>query len=105
MNPVRGGGSASALTITSWSALATTTRSSRPSAVVSSSSAVRRSTEVRSSMRTMRASAPGRAGDVADEPTRSPTTTDLRPSSRARIAVTSASPSSDAGVAAAVDRD
>ena len=31
MNPVRGGGSASALTMTSWSALATTTRSSRPS--------------------------------------------------------------------------
>ena len=67
MKPVRGGGSASAQTITSWSALATMTRSSRPSGVVSSSSAVRRSTDVRSSIRTIRASASVVAGDVADD--------------------------------------
>ncbi len=91
MNPVRGGGSASALTITNWSAFATTTRSSRPSAVVSSSSAVRRSTDVRSAMRTMRASAPGTPETSPTNPTRSPTTTDLRPSSRARMAVTTGS--------------
>ena len=77
MNPVRGGGSASELTMTSWSALATTTRSSRPSGVVSSSSAVRRSTEVRSSMRTIRASAPGAPEMSPTSATRSPTTTRL----------------------------
>ena len=75
MKPVRGGGSASELTITSWSALATTTRSSRPSTVVSSSSAVRRSTEVRSSIRTIRASAPASPEVSPTRPTRSPTTT------------------------------
>jgi hypothetical protein len=73
--------------MTSWSALATTTRSSRPSGVVSSSSAVRRSTEVRSPMRTMRASAPSAPDTSPTSATRSPTTTDLRPSSRARMAV------------------
>ena len=113
MNPVRGGGSASALTITNWSALATTTRSSRPSAVVSSSSAVRRSTERRSAIRTMRARAPSAPDVSPTRLTRSPTTTDLRPSSRARIAVTvgSSAPTTPrrlgqhAGVAAAVDGD
>jgi hypothetical protein len=87
MKPVRGGGSDSALTITSWSALATTTRSRRPSGVVSSSSAVRRSTDLRGPIRTMRASAPGAPVMSPTSDTRSPTTTDLRPSSRARIAV------------------
>lgn len=40
-------------------------------------------------MRTMRASAPGAPEVSPTSPTRSPTTTDLRPSSRARMAVTS----------------
>jgi hypothetical protein len=97
MNPVRGGGSASELTMTSWSAFATTTRSSRPSGVVSSSSAVRRRTDVRSAMRTIRANAPGAPEMSPTSATRSPTTTDLRPSSRARIAVMiSSSPSASA---------
>ena len=51
--PTRGGGSASAVTITSWSALATIGRS-----YGSSSSAVRRSTVSRSSTSTTRASVP-----------------------------------------------
>jgi hypothetical protein len=88
MKPVRGGGSASAETMTSWSALATMTFSCRPSTVVSSSSAERRSTDVRSSMRTMRASAPSSPEVSPTIPTRSPTTTPRRPSSRARMAVT-----------------
>ena len=60
----RGSGSARAVTMASWSALATTTRS-----YGSSSSAVRRRTEVRSSMRTMRAR-------VSFLPDRSPTMAD-----------------------------
>ena len=58
----RGSGSASAVTTTSWSALATTTRSTG-----SSSSAVRRSTVVRSLTSTIRARPLG-AGHVADDP-------------------------------------
>ena len=81
---MRGGGSASAVTTTSWSALATMTRSTG-----SVSSAVRRSTVVRGSIATMRASESGSAGQVADDarPGRRPRPT-LRPSSRARMAVT-----------------
>ena len=85
-NPVRGGGSASATTISSWSALATTTRS-----VGSVSSAVRRNTVRRSPRRTMRASASGRPDRSPTRPTSSPTTIGVRPNSRARIAVTTRS--------------
>ncbi len=60
MKRVLGSGSASAETITIWSAFATTTRSSG-----SVSSGERRSTLVRSSTRTILASDPGRAGHVA----------------------------------------
>ena len=85
MSPYDGGGSASAATITSWSAFATITRS-----YGSSSSAVRRSTVERSSTRTMRASVSAAPDTSPTTPTRSPTAMPLRPSSRARIAVTSA---------------
>ncbi len=68
MKPVRGGGSASELTMTSWSALATTTRSRRPSGVLSSSSAVRRSTDVRSADPDDPGQRAGVAGGVADQP-------------------------------------
>ena len=94
----RGSGSASAVTMTSWSALATMTRSTG-----SVSSAVRRSVDrarldphdagqrVRSRRRRRRPA-----------PTRSPTTTLLRPSSRAFIAVTMRSrPSSPAAASGA----
>ena len=83
--PVRGGGSASATTISSWSALATTTRS-----VGSVSSAVRRNTVRRSPRRTMRARVSVRPDRSPTRPTSSPTTIGVRPSSRARMAVTRA---------------
>jgi hypothetical protein len=51
------------------------------------SSGVRRSSEVRGSMRTMRASASGPPARSPTSATRSPTTTARRPSSRARTAV------------------
>ena len=86
------------MTITSWSALATMTRSTG-----SVSSAERRSTDVRGSTRTTRARVPGSPEMSPASATRSPTTTLRRPSSRARIAVTGRSP--DQGpVPAAVDR-
>ena len=84
--PVRGGGSASATTISSWSALATTTRS-----VGSVSSAVRRNTVRRSPRRTMRASVSARPDRSPTRPTSSPTTIEVRPNSRARMAVTTRS--------------
>ena len=89
MSRGRGSGSARAVTTTSWSALATRTRSTG-----SLSSAVRRSTEVRGSTRTIRASASTSPDTSPTSATRSPTTTPLRPSSRALIAITSRSPSS-----------
>ena len=82
-NPVRGGGSASATTMSSWSAFATTTRS-----VGSVSSAVRRNTVRRSPRRTMRARVSARPDRSPTRSTSSPTTIGVRPSSRARIAVT-----------------
>ena len=85
----RGSGSASAVTMTSWSALATMIRSTG-----SVSSAVRRSSVLRGATRTMRArlSAPPEVSPTS--PASSPTTTLLRPSSRAFIAVTTRSPPS-----------
>ena len=85
MNPVRGGGSASALTMTSWSALATT----HPfGGVVVVGGAAQHAAALGDPHD------PGeRSGAPAvspTSPTRSPTTTALRPSSRARIAVTTA---------------
>ena len=79
----RGGGSASAVTMTSWSALATMGRSTS-----SVSSALRRSIEERGSTRTIRASVPGRPDTSPTIRTRSPTMMPLRPSSRAFIATT-----------------
>src|SRR5699024_1760405 len=76
--PVRGGGSASAVTITSWVALATIGRS-----YGSSSSAVRRSTVSRSTTSTIRASVPSVPEVSPTIRTRSPTITPLRPSWRA----------------------
>ena len=79
-----GAGSASEQTITIWSALATMIRSSG-----SVSSADRRSALVRGSTRTIRASVPS-APDVSPaSATRSPTTTEPLPSSRAFMATTS----------------
>ncbi len=95
----RGSGSASAVTTTSWSALATTTRSTG-----SSSSAVRRSIVRRSATSTIRASVPSSPEMSPTRPTRSPTTTPLRPSSRAFIAVTGRAVD-EQGVAAPVDGD
>ena len=86
MKPVRGVGSASAVTITSWSALATSTRSAG-----SVSSAERRSTLRRSAIRTIRASVSAPPVASPTRSTRSPTATARRPSSRARIAVTTRS--------------
>ncbi len=87
MSRGRGGGSASAVTITSWSALATTIRSAG-----SSSSADRRSTDVRGCTRTTRASVSGWPETSPDRLTRSPTTMLRRPSSLAFMAVTVRSP-------------
>ena len=87
MNRGRGGGLASAHTITSWSALATITRSTG-----SVSSAERRSADVRGRTRTTRASVPGAPEMSPASATRSPTTTLRRPSSRAFIAMTWWSP-------------
>ena len=84
--PVRGGGSASAVTITSWSALATIGRS-----YGSSSSAVRRSTVSRSATSTIRASVPSSPEVSPTARTRSPTMTPVRPSWRALVALTSRS--------------
>ncbi len=84
MNRVLGSGSASADTITIWSALATTTRSSG-----SVSSGERRSTLVRSCTLTIRASDPALPEVSPASSTRSPTTTEPLPSSRAFIAVRS----------------
>ena len=83
ISPVRGSGSARALTMTSWSAFATRTRST-----ASSSSALRRSTVLRSATSTMRARLPSSPDTSPTTRTRSPTTTPLRPSGRAFIAVT-----------------
>ena len=83
MSPVRGSGSASAVTTTSCSALETITRSTG-----SSSSAVRRSVVVRSLTSTIRASEPSTPLTSPTTRTRSPTTTPLRPSGRDFIAVT-----------------
>ena len=83
MNRSRGGGWASAQTITSCSALATTTRSTG-----SVSSGERRSAELRGRTRTMRASVPSSPEVSPASITRSPTTTLRWPSSRAFIAVT-----------------
>ena len=100
----RGSGSASAVTSTSWSALATSTRS-----IGSSSSALRRSDVVRGSTRTTRARVSGSPLRSPTTATRSPTTTPLRPSSRAFTAYTSVPGSSgvpeDDGEAPAVDGD
>ena len=87
----RGAGSATAVTMTSRSALATTGRS-LPAA--SPSSAERRSSVRRSPMRTMRASVPLRPEVSPTTATRSPTTILPRPSSRAFMAVMSPPPSS-----------
>lgn len=81
--PVRGGGSASAATMSSRSALATTTRSNG-----SVSSAVRRSTVRRSATRTIRARVSTLPDRSPTMPTSSPTTIGVRPSSRARIVTT-----------------
>ena len=86
----RGVGSATAVTMTSRSALATTGLSV-PAA--SPSSALRRSSVRRGSMRTMRASVPLRPDTSPTTATRSPTTTRPRPSSRAFMAVMSPVPS------------
>ena len=80
----RGSGSATAVTMTSWFALATIPLSVP---AVSPSSALRRSRVVRSSMRTMRARVPLRPLVSPTTATRSPTTTLPRPSSRAFMAV------------------
>lgn len=79
----RGSGSASAVTIASWSALATTTRS-----YGSSSSAVRRSTVRRGAIRTIRARVSFSPERSPTMETVSPTTAAFRPSSRAFIATT-----------------
>src|SRR6266704_852786 len=89
ISPYRGGGSSSDVTITSWSALATITRSCG-----SLSSAVRRSTVSRSRSRTMRPRASGPPDRSPTTSTRSPTARPLRPSSRARMAVIATSPTS-----------
>ena len=93
MNPVRGGGSASELTMTSWSALATTTRSCRPSTcvVVVGGAAQHRGALVDPDDPGQRA---GVAGHVADDPHPVADDDAVRPSSRARIAVTLRSSSS-----------
>ena len=83
MNPVRGTGSASAVTMTSWSALATITRSAR-----SVSSAERRSTLRRSEIRTILARVSFSPEMSPTMSTWSPTAMARRPSSRARMAVT-----------------
>jgi hypothetical protein len=77
---------ARAETTTSWSALATMTRSTG-----SVSSAVRRSTERRGESLTMRASASGLPEVSPTSSTSSPTTMPLRPSSRAFMATTTRS--------------
>ena len=87
ISPVRGSGSASALTMTSWSAFATITRST-----ASSSSALRRRVVVRSDTSTIRASEPSSPETSPTTRTRSPTTTPLRPNGRAFIVVTAVSP-------------
>ena len=78
---VRGSGSASAVTMTSWSALATMTRS-----IASVSSAERRSTVERGVIRTIRDRLPGTPVVSPTTSTRSPGTTRSRPSSRAFMA-------------------
>ena len=93
MSRGRGSGLARAETTTSWSALATIARSKG-----SVSSAVRRSSVRRSWMRTIRASDPSTPEVSPTMPTSSPTTTGLRPSSRARMAMTTRSgPAASAG--------
>ena len=87
MSRVLGGGSASAQTITSCSALATMTRSTG-----SVSSAERRSTVCRGRTLTTRASASGAPEVSPVSRTWSPTTTRRCPSSRAATAVTARSP-------------
>src|SRR5215470_7397658 len=86
MSRSRGGGLASAHTITSWSALATTTRSTG-----STSSADLRSTVLRGAILTTLASVPGAPEASPARLTVSPTTMLPRPSSRAFIAVTAPS--------------
>ena len=78
--PVRGGGSAAATTMSISCALATMMRS-----YGSVSSAVRRSTEVRSSRLTMRARVSFAPEVSPTTPTRSPTSMEVRLSSRARV--------------------
>src|SRR6478609_887718 len=83
MNPVRGSGLAAATTITSWSALATTARSTG-----SVSSALRRRRVWRSWIFTRRASVSGAPDTSPTSETKSPATTGDRRSSRARAAMT-----------------
>ena len=82
IKPVRGCGFAAATTMTSWFALATTTRS-----VVSVSSALRRSTEERSPKRTMRARVSFAPDISPTTSTKSPVTMGVRRNSRARAAI------------------
>ncbi len=86
MSAGRGSGLAAATTMSSWSAFATTTRSTS-----SVSSALRRSTVRRGSIRMMRARVPGSPLVSPTTSTASPVTTPARPSSRARVAGTSRS--------------
>src|SRR6478609_47475 len=86
MKPVRGSGLAAATTTTSWSALATTARS-----IGSVSSALRRSSVLRSRIFTSRASVSGAPETSPTRETKSPATTGLRRSSRARAAMTTRS--------------
>src|SRR5919112_6584332 len=83
MNPVRGSGFAAATTTTSWSALATTARSTG-----SVSSALRRRRVLRSWILTSRARVSGSPETSPTRDTKSPATTGLRRSSRARAAMT-----------------
>ncbi len=83
MKRVLGAGSASADTMIICCAFATMTRS-----MGSVSSGERRSSLVRSSTRTIRARLPAAPEVSPASATRSPTTTELRPSSRAFMAVT-----------------
>jgi hypothetical protein len=82
-----GAGSASADTMTIWSALATMIRSAG-----SLSSGERRSALVRGSTRTIRASEPASPEASPASATRSPTTTEPLPSSRAFMATISLPP-------------
>ena len=87
MKPVLGSGLAAATTITSVSALATTARS-----IGSVSSALRRSRVLRSWILTSRARVSGSPLTSPTSETKSPATTGLRRSSRARAAMILRSP-------------